>query len=72
MDTKVNWDLNILGESPNINVQAGKQWKYRKKFKDKIAEYWYNTSSNKKHKLYEQKVKGQSKTPACKWHEGGI
>eukprot|EP00972_Heterocapsa_arctica_P064068 9452874-Heterocapsa_arctica.AAC.1 len=28
METNVNWDLNILGERPNIKTQADKKSKY--------------------------------------------
>eukprot|EP00972_Heterocapsa_arctica_P060302 8894199-Heterocapsa_arctica.AAC.1 len=72
MDTKVNWDLNILGERPNINIQADKTWKYQKNIKYNIAEYWYRTSSKKEHMLYEHRATGQNNIPECKWHEDGI
>eukprot|EP00972_Heterocapsa_arctica_P033193 4883229-Heterocapsa_arctica.AAC.1 len=72
MDTKVSWDLNNLGEGPNIKTQADNKWKYRKNIKVNITEYWYMTSIIKEQMLYEHKGKGRNKIPACKWHEDEI
>eukprot|EP00972_Heterocapsa_arctica_P098444 14527305-Heterocapsa_arctica.AAC.1 len=72
MDTKVNWDFNILGERPNVKIQTDKKCKYRKRSNNMIAQHWYKTSTKREHMLYEHIDKCQSKIPTCQLHEDGI